>query len=142
MQKPRSTKWDGWTPERDAVLLRLWPTMTAREIAAEIGASRSAVLGRYHRLRGNGRQYQQTRRAKEQIVRDAKRQIKINALRDLERSLAKGVDRDTAILAASAAGATYRAIADVVGVSHQMIALIVTRPTTGRKATTKGSRAA
>ena len=54
----RLADWSGWTPESDATLLRLWPTMSAKWIAIELGATRSAVLSRYHRLQGNGRAVQ------------------------------------------------------------------------------------
>ena len=63
--------WGSWTPERDATLLQLRPTMSAREIAIELGTTRSAVLGRYHRLHGNGEQYKQTQSAKRLARRDA-----------------------------------------------------------------------
>jgi hypothetical protein len=62
--------WGSWTPERDATLLQLRPTMSAREIAIELGTTRSAVLGRYHRLQGNGEQYKQTQSAKRLARRD------------------------------------------------------------------------
>jgi hypothetical protein len=45
--------------------------MSAREIAIELGTTRSAVLGRYHRLHGNGEQYKQTQSAKRLARRDA-----------------------------------------------------------------------
>ena len=138
----RLADWSGWTPESDATLLRLWPTMSAKWIAIELGTTRSAVLGRYHRLQGNGEKYRQTQRAKDQAETQARRQVEIDALHDLKRNLAQGINRDTAILTALEAGATQRAVAIVLGLTQQRITQIAARSSTGRKATTKGSRAA
>ena len=42
--------WGGWTRETIAMLRQLWPTHSAGHIAAEIGATRNAVIGKAHRL--------------------------------------------------------------------------------------------
>jgi hypothetical protein len=39
-----------WTPEQDATLAELYPTRKASEIAALVGKSRNAVIGRADRL--------------------------------------------------------------------------------------------
>ena len=138
----RLADWSGWTPEFDATLLRLWPTMSAKWIAIELGATRSAVLSRYHRLQGNGEQYRQTQRAKDQAETQARRQAKTDVLNSLKQNLAQGTARDTAILTALEAGATHRAVANVLGLTQQRITQIAARSSTGRKVTTKESRAA
>jgi hypothetical protein len=116
-----------WTREQDAMLLQLWPTLSASQIAAKVGKSRGAVIGRYHRLRGNGEQYAQRRRAKKDAKRQAKQQVVVNAIHELKRNLAQGMDRNAAIQIAIAAGASQRKIAEVVGVSYQRISQIRTQ---------------
>ena len=116
--------------------------MSAKWIAIELGATRSAVLSRYHRLQDNGEQYRQTQRAKDQAETQARRQAKIDVLNSLKQNLAQGTARDTAILTALEAGATHRAVANVLGLTQQRITQIAARSSTGRKVTTKGSRAA
>lgn len=47
------SEWTGWTPERDAELIRLWALgKSATQISREMdcGISRNAVIGRWHRL--------------------------------------------------------------------------------------------
>jgi len=70
------------------MLLQLWPTLSASQIAAKVGKSRGAVIGRYHRLRGNGEQYAQRRRAKKDAKRQAKQQVVVDAIHELKRNLA------------------------------------------------------
>jgi hypothetical protein len=53
---------DRWTPARISAMMRMWDQgSTSREIAEELGMSRSAVLGKVHRLglarRKGGRPY-------------------------------------------------------------------------------------
>ncbi|MFN7224454.1 MAG: hypothetical protein ACK4MS_10585 [Paracoccaceae bacterium] len=43
-----------WTAEREALILRLRPTMTARDIAAEVGVTEKAVQVRFNRLKARG----------------------------------------------------------------------------------------
>ena len=40
-----------WNEERVNILTANWPTMTASEIGLELGISRSAVIGKAHRLK-------------------------------------------------------------------------------------------
>jgi hypothetical protein len=146
----RPADWGNWTPERDATLLRLWPTMSAREVAIELGTTRNAVLSHYHHLWGNGKQYGQRqsakRRAETQPRRDAQRQAEINALHDLKRNLAQGMNRDAAILTARTAGATCHAIGEALGLTQQRVAQIARRAanphskTTTRGACTEGGK--
>ena len=119
----------GWTPERDEELYRLWPTLSASQIAAEMGTTRSAVLGRYHRLWGNGEQYKQTQKARQkaekQSVSALKRQAQNVAMVELGRNLAQGIDRKAAVIAARGAGATGRSIADALGISKSRVYQII-----------------
>jgi hypothetical protein len=118
-----------WTPERDELLRQLWPTLSAGQIAAEMGTTRSAVLGRYHRLWGNGEQYKQTQKAKQkaekQGVSASRRRAQNVAMVELGRNLAQGMDRGVAVIAARGAGATLRSIADALGVSKSRVYQII-----------------
>jgi GcrA cell cycle regulator len=40
-----------WTPEEDAVLRRLWPTRSARQLGVLLKKTRNAVIGRVQRLK-------------------------------------------------------------------------------------------
>jgi hypothetical protein len=110
-----------WTPERDEELRKLWPVLSAARIAAAIGTSRSAVLGRYHRLWGNGEHYKQTQKAKGRGVRALKRPAQIAAVAELGRNLAQGMDRRAAVIAARDAGAPCQLIADALGMSKAWV---------------------
>ncbi len=39
-----------WTPQEDAILMNLWMTVSAGEIATQVNRTREAVIGRAHRL--------------------------------------------------------------------------------------------
>jgi hypothetical protein len=44
-------KWTGWGEEQIAVLRKSWGKDAAAEIAAELGCTRNAVIGKAHRLK-------------------------------------------------------------------------------------------
>jgi ParB-like chromosome segregation protein Spo0J len=106
-----------WSRDRDKRLLRLQAKgLTASQIAEQLGTTRSAVLGRSARLRGVVFP-SQTRQAERDKVARTKRRHQNNhrnatAVAAMRRAIAKGVDRDQAIIAAVRARASYQAIAD------------------------------
>jgi hypothetical protein len=120
-----------WTPEQDAELKRLWPEVSAREIAKRLGTTRNAVIGRIHRI---DRSYADYISAKKQEARDhterrrdavkaAERKI-INAMNNL---LARGLSRNEAIAQARQAGARLEVIGNAIGVTRQRVDQIVAR---------------
>ena len=119
-----------WTAEKDKQLLKLLAKgLTARQIGERIGMGRNAVIGRSARLRGLVFPCQ-TRRKKEDQVRRRERDLQRKretdaALATMRRAIAKGGERDDAIVAAVEARATYQAIADELGLTRQRIQQIV-----------------
>jgi hypothetical protein len=119
-----------WTREKDKQLLRLQAKgLSASQIAEQLGTTRGAVLGRSARLRGVVFP-SQTRQVERDKALRTKRRHQNNhrnetAVAAMRRAIAKGVDRDQAIIAAVRARATYQAIADELGVSRQRVQQIV-----------------
>jgi hypothetical protein len=118
-----------WSRERDKQLLRLQAkSLAASQIAEQLGTTRSVVLGRSARLRGlafpsNTRRGE--RKATRTRRRDKNNHRNATALAAMRRAIAKGVNRDQAIISAVRAHATYQAIADELGVSRQRVHQIV-----------------
>jgi hypothetical protein len=115
-----------WTREKDERLLRLQAKgLSARQIADRLGTTRNAVIGRSARLRGLVFP-SELRRRKRVTARPRKANPRADAaLAAFRRAIAKGIDRDEAIVSAVAARATYRAVGDELGLSRQRIHQIV-----------------
>jgi hypothetical protein len=115
-----------WTRERDRQLLALQAKgLSARQIANRLGTTRSAVIGRSARLRGVLFP-SDLRRDKRVMTRPRKANPSVDAaLAALRRAIAKGIDRDEAIVSAVEASATYQAVGDEFGLSRQRIHQIV-----------------
>jgi hypothetical protein len=121
-----------WTTEKDRQLQRLEAAgLSAAQIADRIGATRNAVIGRSVRLRGltfpsQMRRERAARAAR--AVRLHQHKVRISAaLAAMRKMLAKGAPRDTAIVAAVKARATYQAIADELGLTRQRVQQIIAR---------------
>ena len=118
-----------WTPEEDAKLLQLWSDFRASEIAAMLGRSKNAVIGRYHRLCGSYRDYispKKQDRHREWVEKQKQNhQRQQKAIMEMKRKIARDGGRNTAIIEAARAGARFRAIADEIGVTFQRIQQIV-----------------
>jgi hypothetical protein len=119
-----------WTAEKDKQLLKLLAKgLTARQIGERIGMGRNAVIGRSARLRGLVFPYTARRKKRDQ-ARRRERELKRKRVTDaalaaMRRAIAKGIERDDAIVAAVEARATYQAIADELGLTRQRIQQIV-----------------
>ena len=115
-----------WNSDLDAVLMRLRNRgLSFGEISARMGVTRSAALGRFHRLSGKLFPSEATRRREE--AEDARRRAasRLEKQRSLAKKLrddiAAGKNRDRAIKQAYEAGATTRTIAKVVGVTFTRV---------------------
>ncbi|HEY2227780.1 MAG TPA: GcrA family cell cycle regulator [Xanthobacteraceae bacterium] len=113
-----------WTPERDRRLQKLEAAgLSAAQIAQQLGATRNAVIGRSVRLRGLTFPSQLRKAEGEAARRLALRRNKkrrVDAALSLMRQLiAKRIPLAMTVAKAVAAGATYQAIADELGVSRQ-----------------------
>jgi hypothetical protein len=118
-----------WNDERDAELLRLWKTKSASQIAAQMGGTtRNAVIGRYHRIRGDYADYNAERAAAERketmTKRRAQRDAERKAVETMQNLIALGTQRDDAIKAAVSLGVRHTVIAKALGVSRQRISQV------------------
>jgi hypothetical protein len=125
--RPRSAP---WTRQKDNQLLRLQAKgLSAGQIADQLGTTRSAVLGRSARLRDTVFPSQTRQAERDKALRMRRREQNNHrdktAVTAMRRAIAKGVDRDQAIISAVRARATYQAIADELGVSRQRVRQIV-----------------
>jgi len=115
-----------WNSDLDAELIRLRKRgLSFGEISAKMGITRGAALGRFQRLKGKIFPSQVVR---EQEIADARRRRKAARLERQRRLVKKmgaditaGKDRNRAIKEAYEAGATVRAIAQVVGVTASRV---------------------
>jgi hypothetical protein len=117
-----------WTPKTDERLRLLQGEgLSAARIAEQLGTTRNAVLGRQHRLSDMSLTFPSyIRQEKEARARNAariKKRDRINrtAVARLHREMARGVDRNRAIVRARKAGATLQAIGDAVGVTRERV---------------------
>ena len=115
-----------WNSDLDAQLMRLRNRgLSFGQISSRMGITRSAALGRFHRLSGKLFPSEAARRQEE--AEDARRRAaeRLEKQRQLAKKLradiAAGKNRNRAIKEAYEAGATVRAIAKVIGVSHQRV---------------------
>jgi hypothetical protein len=119
-----------WTAEKDRLLRRLKAKgLTARQIGDQLGTTRNAVIGRSARLSGVVFPSQIRRAKEEQALRRERLQRKKErndaALAVMRRAMAKGIDRDAAIVSAVQAHATYQAIGDELGMTRQRVQQII-----------------
>ena len=97
------------------------------------GTTRSAVLGRLHRLSGAALTYSSyIRQEKEARARAAARmkerkRAESTVIPRMQQEIMRGVGRNRAIAKARKAGATLRAIGDAVGISKELVRQIVMR---------------
>ena len=111
-----------WNSDLDAELIRLRKRgLSFGEISAKMGVTRGAALGRFRRLKGK---IFPSQIAREQEIADAIRRRKAARLEKQQRlvkkmkaDIAAGKDRNRAIKEAYEAGATVRAIAQVIGLT-------------------------
>ena len=134
MRKMRRISGSFWTLERDERLRRLEAEgLSAAKIGEKLGTTRSAVLGRLHRLNGAALTYSSyIRQEKEARARAAARmkerkRVESTVIPRMQQEITRGVDRNRAIAKARKAGATLRAIGDAVGISKESVRQIAER---------------
>jgi hypothetical protein len=134
MRKMRRISGSFWTLERDERLRRLQAEgLSAAKIGEKLGTTRSAVLGRLHRLSGAALTYSSyIRQEKEARARAAARmkerkRVESTVIPRMQQEITRGVDRNRAIARARKAGATLRAIGDAVGISKESVRQIAER---------------
>jgi hypothetical protein len=121
-----------WNSKLDAELVRLRKRgFSFGEISARMGITRSAALGRFHRLSGNvfpSEAARQREEAADARRRAAARLEKQRLLaKKLKADIAAGKNRNRAIKEAYEAGATVRTIAKVIGVTFSRIQQITAK---------------
>jgi hypothetical protein len=124
MRKMRYFAGSFWSPVTDARLQQLEAEgLSAAKIAAKLGVSRNAVIGRSQRLRGLSSTFPYYLREQEKArARTAARKRKMEpVLSKFHQDLARGVARKEAIIRARKAGATLQAIGDVVGLTREWV---------------------
>lgn len=118
-----------WTRTENAELIRLWPTHSASEIAAKLGKTRNAVIGRLHRNNGTyaGRIYgaDVVRREQTAAALKLKGARQQQCLTQMKKNIAAKMPRNVAIKLAVENGATLRAVGAVIGITGQAVGLIV-----------------
>jgi len=127
-----------WTTEKDRQLQKLEAAgHSAAQIADRLGATRNAVIGRSVRLRQLVFPSQIRRQRAQRAVRAARlhehKERMSTALGAMRRLMAKGTPRDTAIVAAVKARATYQAIADELGLTRQRVQQIIAKSRAERR---------
>jgi hypothetical protein len=130
MRKMRYFAGSFWTPDTDTRLQRLEAQgLSAAKIAGKLGVSRNSVIARSPRLRGLYRTFPSYLRGQEEARgRSAARKRKMDAvLSKFRQEIARGVDRNEAIADARKAGATLKAIGEVLGVTRQRVRQILNR---------------
>ena len=115
-----------WNSDLDAELMRLRNRgLSFGQISGRMGVTRSAALGRFHRLSGKVFPSEAARRREE--ADDARRRAAARLekqrrlAKELRADLAAGKNRNRAIKKAYEAGAGIRTIAKVIGVSFQRV---------------------
>jgi hypothetical protein len=118
-----------WTPRRDAQLREMWDTHTAIDIAAELGTTRNAVIGRIHRIMGSYQEKIAKQLAAAREVTRKKRKLQETRQRHIVatmlRRIGAGTVRDKAIARARAEGATLQTIGDAIGITRERVRQIV-----------------
>jgi hypothetical protein len=109
-----------WTPERDNQLrLAEAAGLSAAEIAGALGTTRSAVLGRFARLRKIVFQSSLERAAKDAAAREARALAQMKAIETMAIDLAQDMSRPAAMRKAHPAGATWKAIGGYFNITRQ-----------------------
>src|SRR3981081_2279167 len=118
-----------WTPRRDAKLREMWDTHTAIDIAAELGTTRNAVIGRIHRIMGSYQEKIAKQLAAARDVTRKKRKLQETRQRAIVATMLRRIDagtaRDKAIARARAEGATLQTIGDAIGITRERVRQIV-----------------
>jgi hypothetical protein len=117
-----------WTPERDERLRRFESQgLSAAKIAGKLGTTRGAVISRSQALRGLRRLFPYyVRRLKQERAERAARSKERKRVADavlwkMREEIARGTDRNTAIVRARDAGVTLHAIAELVGLTRERV---------------------
>lgn len=117
-----------WTQTENAELMRLWPTHSASEIAAKLGRTRNAVIGRKHRIDRTyaGHLYGNEITRREEVVEERKLKAsrEAAAIAKMRTDLRKR-PRNDAMRIAFENGARLVAIGAVFGITRQAVSLIV-----------------
>ena len=115
-----------WNSDLDAELMRLRKRgLSFGQISQRMGVTRAAAIGRFNRLIGNvfpseaARQREESADARRRVAARLEKQRHL--AKKLRADIADGKNRNRAIKQAYEAGATVRAIAKVIGVSHQRV---------------------
>jgi hypothetical protein len=121
-----------WTAEKDKQLRRLEAAgLSAAQIADRLGTTRNAVIGRSVRLRGltfpSQIQRERTKRALHAAHLRQREERAALSLASMQRLIARGTPRSTAIVSAIRNQVTYQAIADELGISRQRVQQIVAK---------------
>ena len=121
-----------WNDRLDAKLLKLKREgLSFTEIGEQIGVTRNAAIGRFHRL--NGRVFPSQaarRRTRKEAARrkdEARARKDRDGVRKLKAAIAGATERTKAIKQAFTAGASCQAIGDALGLSSQRIRQITMR---------------
>lgn len=113
-----------WTAAEDRALkAKRANGMSASRIAKDLGKTRNAVIGRWHRLQQTYVEYEAScslasRKATEARMLEHQRK-EADAIRQLKRDIVAGVAPQTAIMKARQAGARWTAIGQTFGVTRQ-----------------------
>lgn len=114
-----------WTSEQDTNLLRLWPTNSASEIGRELGKTRNAVIGRFHRLQGDYDHYVSPAAQAIQAERARTRAIfltkETQAIERAKKLVAGGTSRNKAIFLARNEGARLAVVGEHFGLTGERV---------------------
>jgi hypothetical protein len=123
-----------WTPKRDEQLRQLEREgLSATKIAEKLGTTGSAVIGRLHRLSGVALTYpsyiEQLKEARARRAAHRKERDRLHSaiITKMQQEIARGLDRDRAIVRARKAGATMPAIGRALGLTKEGVRKIVKR---------------
>jgi hypothetical protein len=118
-----------WTRRRLGKLRQMWGKRTAIEIATELGTTRNAVIGRFHRMMGSYEEANAKRQAVAKEVARRKRKLKEGRQRAIVATMLKrigaGSPRDKAIARARAEGGTLQSIGTAIGLTRERVRQIV-----------------
>jgi hypothetical protein len=120
-----------WTPRRDRKLRAMWGKRRASDIAAELGSTPNAVIGRIHRILGTYKEKIARQEAASRETTRKRRKLQETRQRDIVGTmlaqLKAGSPRDKAVAQAKAEGATLQSIATAIGLSREGARQIVKR---------------
>ena len=121
-----------WTERRDARLLRLREAgRSSTEIAALLGTTKGAVLGRLHRLQGIVFKSEMSRARRLREFASKRRRAALAAqraaLKAMKQRMGLGMPRGEAMALASRDGLSFQAIGTALGISRQAAFKVVAR---------------